>query len=105
APAIHILFERKDHEHPIRDLPDRRETPGPPRPDLRADVIDDRNAETLDAPREPEIEVREIDDDERIRPLSAGEGDEFLHRRHVPGKLADPLRQSGHSEVAIVVDE
>ena len=66
--AIQIHFERKDHEHPVDVLLHRLHAAGPPRPQLRADVIHDRNPERVDRGHEPEVEVREIDRDEDVGP-------------------------------------
>ena len=60
-------FERKDHQHAIGDRPHRREPSGARRPDLRADVIDHRDAEALDRRRETEVESGEIDQDRARR--------------------------------------
>ena len=48
----------------------------PPRPDLRADVVDHRHTQPLDRRREAEIEVGKIDQDQRVRPIGPGGGDE-----------------------------
>ena len=42
-----------------------------PCPDRRTDEVDRRNPDRADAALEPQIEVRRIDADERIRPLAA----------------------------------
>ena len=57
--AVDRFLERKDHQHAIGDRADRLQPPGAPRPDLRADVVDDRNAERADAARQRKVEVRE----------------------------------------------
>ena len=43
--AIEGLFEREDHQHTIGDPPHRLQAARPPRPQLRADVVDHRHAE------------------------------------------------------------
>ncbi len=47
--AIDRFLERKNHEHAIGDRADGLQPAGTPGPDLRADVVDDRDAELLDA--------------------------------------------------------
>src|SRR6058998_1658720 len=61
--AINLLLERKDHEDEVRDLADRLQAAGAPRPDLRADVVDDGNAEPLELTRQRKVEIRKIDRD------------------------------------------
>src|SRR5919204_6187238 len=77
---INLFLERKDDEHAIGEGANRVDAPRPPRPDLRADVVNHRDAKPPDLLREPEIEVRKIDDDERVGPLGFSRGDELAHR-------------------------
>src|ERR1043166_2122954 len=89
--AIDILFERKNHEDAIRNLPDCLDPFRTPRPYLRTDVVDNRNAERLHAARKAEIEIREIDDDQAVRTFRPRERDKLFHRRHVARQPADPF--------------
>src|SRR5438067_5676278 len=73
AVTINGFLERKDDEDTIGELSNRGEPTRPPRPDLRADVVHDRDTEAPDASRQPEVEIRKIDDDQRIRALVAGD--------------------------------
>ena len=55
--AIDRFFEWKNHQHPIGNVANRFQPTLPPRPNLRADVIDDRHAEPVDGGGEPKIEI------------------------------------------------
>ena len=77
----------------------------PPRPDLRADVVDDRNAEPLDAARQRKVEVGKIDDDERVGTIRRALTPPAPERGPRSRQLADRFGQAGHREAAIVVDE
>ena len=103
--AIDRLFERKDHQHEIRELADGLDPLGAPGPDLRADVVDDRNAERLDAPRQTKVEIGKIDDDERVGPVGARPRDELAESGIRARNLPDRFRQPRHREVAIVLEE
>ena len=103
--AIDRLLERKDHEHAIRDRADRLQPSRAPRPDLRADVVDDRDAEALDRRRQAEIEIGKVDEDQRVRPLGARGRDERRRAANDRGSFAIASGQAGDREVAVVVDE
>ncbi len=48
-------FEREDDQHLVRQSLHDPQPAGPPRPELRADVVDDRDAESPHRGREPEV--------------------------------------------------
>src|SRR4029078_4243743 len=76
-----------------------------PRPDLRADVVHDRNTQTMECAAWEEIEIRKIDDDQRIGARAPGGGDQASIGRVVAGNLRERSGQTGDGEIAIVVDE
>src|SRR5262249_54709232 len=94
-----------DDEDATGELADRREPLRPPRPDLRADVVHDRNAQPPDAAREPEIEIGKVDDDERVGPVVASGGDGRAERRERSRQLGHRFRQTGDGEPAIVFEQ
>ena len=100
--AIDRLLEGKDHEHAVGNLPHRLHPPGTPRPQLRADVVDDRNAEAFDAACQRKIEVGKIDDDERVGPLGARPVDQAPKRRQRSRNFRDRLRQARHGKAAVI---
>src|SRR6188474_3528145 len=60
--AIHFLLERKNHEHLVDDPADLLDPAFAPRPNLRADVIDNGTSRLSHAFGEAQIEVREVDE-------------------------------------------
>ena len=105
AITIDGFLERKDDEDTIGELSNRGEPTRPPRPDLRADVVHDRDTEAPDASRQPEVEIRKIDDDQGIRALVAGGGGQRAERRERSRQLGDGLGQPGDGEPAIIRDQ
>src|SRR5215472_8552085 len=73
--AIELLFEWKDHKHLSDILANQLDTRLSPCPQLRTDVIDHRNSTLVEFAREPEIEVRKVDENRRIRLSSVCFGD------------------------------
>jgi hypothetical protein len=63
------FLERKDHQHARHVTLHRPHASGPPRPQLRADVVDDRHAEPTHGSHQPEVEIGKIDGDEDVRPV------------------------------------
>ena len=105
AVPIDGFLERKDDQHQIGELTDRLEPLRTPRPDLRADVVHHRNPERFDAPRQPEIEIRKVDDDERVRTVRAGPGDQPAERGVGARNLPDGLGQPRDRHTAIVFEQ
>ena len=99
---VQIFFERENHEHAVRESPNGVDPPRPPCPDLRADVVDDRNAQALDAWRQPEIEVGRIDDDERGGLLRPGRLEQPAPDREHLRNLRERLGEAGHGDPAVV---
>jgi hypothetical protein len=63
---IEFGFEGKDHNHLVHQPFDLVDSPGSPRPDLRADVIQDWNPSFSEVSRQTEIEIWEIDQDGKV---------------------------------------
>ena len=61
--AVDLRLEGEDHEDAVRDRPERAHAPASPRPELRRDVVDERDALAAQGGREPEVEIREVDHD------------------------------------------
>src|ERR1039457_1341825 len=81
--AIELFFEGKDHQRLVDVLAQQLDASLPPRPELRADVVNDRNATLMHLPRHPPIEGRRIDDDGEYRTLCIGRA------THIPGEAED----------------
>ena len=76
--AIQRLLEREDHQHPIDQRLHRLHAARAPRPQLRADVVDDRDAQRLDGAHQPEVEIGIVDEDQHVGPLFARGRHELL---------------------------
>ena len=99
------VLEGEDHEHTIDLRLHRLHPSGTPRPQLRADVVDDRDAEPAHRGHEPEIEVGKIDRDEDVRsprPRFVGEAPEHRVRAR---QDAERLGETGHRHAAEIADE
>ena len=102
---VERLLEREDRQHPIDEPLHRLHAAGPPRPQLRADVIDHRHAEPLDGAHQAEIEIRVVNHDQRVRLASPrGFGQEPQHapraRQHGQG-----FGEPGHRQAMKVGDQ
>jgi hypothetical protein len=61
---IERLLEREDHQHAIDILLHRIHATGAPRPELGADVVHNRDAQSTQRRHQLEIEIGEIDGNE-----------------------------------------
>ena len=69
--SVNVLFERKDDQNPVRDALHRLHAAGTPGPQLRADVVDDRNAKSPYRMGETKVEVWKVDGDEDVGTVGA----------------------------------
>src|SRR5258708_3964187 len=88
--SIDRFLEGKDHEHHVRKPTNCLEPRGAPCPNLRADVVHDRDAEQPDAARQDEVEIRKVDDDEGVRTVAAGGPHQTPHGGQNTRGLPDP---------------
>src|SRR5260370_32978476 len=96
AVPVDLLLEWKDDEDTIGDLANRLQAARAPPPDLRADVIHDRDAQALHAPRERKVEIRKADDDDAVRPLADSAGGDAPNRRIRSLHPRHAVDQAGH---------
>src|SRR5262245_23899584 len=66
--AVEVYFKREDDQHPVYVALQRVDSIAPPRPDLRADVVDDAETLVMKAPCEPHVEVGPVDQHYDRRP-------------------------------------
>ena len=73
TPAVSVdrLLEREDDQHAIGDARIVFIRPAPPGPELRADVVDDRDAELAQRARQAEVEVGKVDRRRRRRAVAS----------------------------------
>src|ERR1044071_10316796 len=64
---IEFLLERDDHDHLANIFFDLLYAAGAPGPYLRADKIEDGNAQAMQLARQAQVEVREVDQDGSVR--------------------------------------
>src|ERR1051326_523105 len=64
---VNLLLERKDHQHLVHDLAYLIEPSFPPGPDLRADVVNDGYARSLQTFGETQVEIRKVDEQRSVR--------------------------------------
>ena len=93
--AIDVFLERKDHEHTVGDPLHRPQAAGPPRPELRTDVVHHRHTEPSQPPGEPEVEIWKVDRHEDVGPVRLGVGKQPPVRRVRPRQHARDLEQAG----------
>src|SRR2546422_518368 len=103
--AIDLLLERKDHEDEVRDLADRLQAAGAPRPDLRADVVDDGNAEPFELTRQRKIEIRKIDRDGDVGAIRLRRRHQAPQRRPRAWNLPDRFGEARDGKAAVIVEE
>src|SRR5688572_31018720 len=65
--AVERLLEREDHEQPRDGLADAVDSALAPGPDLGRDEVDDADAAAVQLAREPQVEVRIVDEDRDLR--------------------------------------
>ena len=90
AAAVERRLEREHDGEPVDPARDRAHAAAPPRPDLRADVVEDRNAGPLGGAREPQVELREVDQDAEVGRVLA----QAAHEQAIDAEeLADVARR------------
>ena len=70
--GVNFWFKRKYAEHSVDAGGDFRNPPRLPCPHLRADVIDDGNADLVEPLCEADVEARIVDHDDGVRPFLCG---------------------------------
>src|ERR1035441_6329928 len=77
AIAIELFFERKNHQRFVDILAKQLHASLPPRPELRADVVNHWDAALAHLPRHAPIEGRSVDHDGQRRPFLIGRADQL----------------------------
>ena len=96
--AIDRLLERKDRQHAIDEPLHRLQPAGPPGPELRADVVDDRNAERVERLPSRKLKSGKSIGDEHVGPPRARLRDELpVAVRHVRGSTRSTSDEAGHA--------
>ena len=103
--AVERFFEGKNHQHAIGDALHRPHPVPAPGPELRADVVNDRDAQLLDRCRQPEIEIGEIDDDQRVGLFRSRGVNQPVHHGKRARHDAKRFDEAGHADAAVVGEE
>src|SRR5207344_984708 len=86
------------------NLAHRLQTPRPRRPQLRADVVRDRDALPGETSRQLVIESPEVDRDEDVGARLRRALEKSAARRHELGNLGDGLSETGDGQAPVVRD-
>src|SRR5580700_5347037 len=78
--AVKLLFKGKNHQRLVDVVTNKAHAPLAPRPELRRDIVDDRDAALLHLPRDAPVERRRIDHDCEIRLALVSFGDQMLEQ-------------------------
>ena len=95
ALAIELLLEGEDHQHLADVLPHQLDARLPPRPQLRADVVDHRDAALVQLARQAKIEVGEVDQHGGVGAAAFGLGH---HVAKAPVDARDVLDHLDHAD-------
>src|SRR4029077_7794580 len=80
AIAVKLLFKGKDHKR-LRDIfPQQANSPLAPRPELRRNIIDNRNAALMHSPCNTPVERGRVDYDGKLGLSLIGFGDELVEQ-------------------------
>jgi hypothetical protein len=102
---VELLLERQDREHSTHAAGHLPDTAAPPRPELGRDEVDDGDAGTAGDARQPQVELRKIDHDERARPLLDEPGLEQPIGTVQPRDAAERFARADHGMAAHVGDD
>src|SRR5713226_8703722 len=99
AIAVKLLFKRKDNEGLVHILAQQPDPPLPPRPELRANVIDNWNTAFLHLPRDAPVECGRINDDGKVRLALVSLSDELVKQPPDSWQMTQNFRDADHGEV------
>ncbi len=102
--AIELLLKGKNHQGLVNVFAKKLDASLTPRPELRAHVVDDRDAALLHLARDPPVECGRVDHDRKIGTAAVGFGDQVMERCVNLGKMAKDLGDADDREVFGVDD-
>ena len=83
ALAVKLLLKRKDDKCFADVLAQQLDSSLPPSPELRADIIDNRNSTLVQLASDAPIKRRSIDDDPKIGLTTISLGDQMIEKREI----------------------
>ena len=96
---VELLLEGQDAQHPVDVAGDLLEPSPPPRPHRGAHVEDHRDSQRLELARQPEIEVRHVDQQRRRRPPLPGGLDQGAEHPPDAGQPGPHLGEPHHRDL------
>src|SRR5580692_7562396 len=92
--AVKLFFEGENHQSLVDVFAQQPDPPLAPRPELRANVVHDRNPALPHLPSHSPIKSRRIDDDGEIRPALIRLRDQLAKQLIDFRQMADDLRNA-----------
>ena len=99
------LFEGEDDQHLAHVTLDLRDALRPPRPELRADIVDDGNAAPVKLARQAEVPVGKVDEHGGVRFAGIHRAQQFAEFAPDFRQSGDDLSQADHRDVLGVHDQ
>src|SRR5580698_3099963 len=97
--AVKGFFKGEDDEHAVDIAPYPVDAVFLPRPELRTDEINDRNAEAVQGPGQREVYVREVNEDGGVRAFGGDAGLELAIFAIDAGNMPDDLGDAHDSDI------
>src|SRR6185369_6507221 len=94
ASAVPVVLERQTAQHAVNKAAHFPNAPRSPRPELRREIIEDRNAEPLSFAGDPPVETGKIDENDGVGPFRFEVTACLLH------ELVEPPQERNHAENA-----
>ena len=103
--GVKLFFEMKNTQRLRKSPPHQVHTPRPPRPELRANVIDVSNAPGAQLARQPQMKTREVRQNRERRPPALRVVHEPTHRAEQRRQPLQHFGDSHHGNFRIIGDD
>src|SRR5437016_3142124 len=94
--AVPLNFKWKDHQHLAHVFFDLLHATRAPGPELRADVVNHRNAAPIKLFGQPKVEVREVNQHRGVGPATVYRTKDLAKLAVNPGQMRYHFRQTDH---------
>src|SRR5258706_4935028 len=102
--AVELFFNRKNPQRFVDVLAQQSHSPLPPRPKLRRDIVDHRNASLLHLPSYAPVEGWRVDDDGEVRFALVGFFNQMLVEAVDLRQMAEDFRDADNRKIFRVDD-
>src|SRR5580658_4007808 len=102
--AVKLFFEGENHQSFVDVFAQQSYPPLPPRPELRANVVHDRNPALVHLASNPPVERRRINDDGEIRSTLIRFGDQLVKQAIDLRQMADNFGNADDRKVFRIDD-